>query len=80
MKKTPNPAASKENPNNPSDPQLLARIIEGLDVLRLPPRCAARNDRRTRNRDLANHHPQTRNSGWYIRPPTLVHFVAAFDT
>jgi len=36
MKKHPNPPKSKETRKNTSDPQLLARILEGLDVLRLP--------------------------------------------
>lgn len=36
MKKTPTPPTSKESHKHTSDPQLLARIVEGLDVLRLP--------------------------------------------
>jgi DNA replication protein DnaC len=36
MKKPPNAAKSKDNPKNPSEPQLLERILEGLDVVRLP--------------------------------------------
>ena len=36
MKKTPSPPTSKEVRKRPSDPQLLAQIVEGLDILRLP--------------------------------------------
>jgi len=36
MKKSQSPPTSKESRKHTSDPQLLARIVEGLDILRLP--------------------------------------------
>lgn len=35
MKKTPRTPTKEKNPKNPSEPQLLERILKGLDVLRL---------------------------------------------